>query len=85
MEGLEFMNFIIRSDAMTSQCGRGVCTSEGWKCNGDMEVRICDEACRCLMINFTMKVRKRVQRLINTGHGVRGTSKYDELTKGNPC
>lgn len=50
---------------MTSQGRRGICTSEGWKCNGDMEETVCDKACRCLVVNFTMKVRKRVHPQID--------------------
>lgn len=40
------------------QGGRDVYVFEGWKWNGDMEVRICDDVCLILMINFIMKVRK---------------------------
>lgn len=65
MKELGEMNFIIRCDTMTSQGRRGICTLEGWKCNGNMEERVCDKACRCLVVNFTKKVRKRVHPQID--------------------
>lgn len=44
-----------------------------------------DEACRSLVLDFTVKVRKRVQRLMNTGQGRSGISKCDVLAKGKAC
>lgn len=50
-----------------------------------MEVSILDEACRSLVLDFTVKVRKRVQRLMNIGQGRSGISKCDVLAKGKAC
>lgn len=47
MGGLEFMNFIIRSDAMTSQIRQGeesILLKDG-NAGGGSEVRICGDTC----------------------------------------